>query len=63
MDLAAKGSLGLKTGVEDSSCGPSSSFLQPLEPADPRKDRSASLVPGGLASMVGPGPPCRTIYA
>eukprot|EP00972_Heterocapsa_arctica_P011969 1754079-Heterocapsa_arctica.AAC.1 len=63
MDLAAKGSLGLKTVVEDSPSGPRSSFLQPLEPAAPRKDRPASLVPGGLASMVGPGPSCRTIYA
>eukprot|EP00972_Heterocapsa_arctica_P044384 6553516-Heterocapsa_arctica.AAC.1 len=63
MDLAAEGGLGLETGVENYSCGPRSSLSQPLEPVDPRKDRSASLVPRCHAGMVRPSPTCRTICA
>eukprot|EP00972_Heterocapsa_arctica_P028592 4206622-Heterocapsa_arctica.AAC.1 len=63
MDLAAECGLGLKTGAEDSSSGPRSSLLQPLELADPRKDRLKSLVPGCHAGMVRPGPTCRTVNA
>eukprot|EP00972_Heterocapsa_arctica_P089642 13219547-Heterocapsa_arctica.AAC.2 len=43
MDLAAKGGLRLKPGVENPSSGPCSSCLQPFEPGDPRKDRLKSL--------------------